>query len=78
MSFADDYMVTSPRTGRIYTRNALLSRAMRGAMAKAFNVTRAQVGAVLDDDAWMRRRRGEVPARVIEAALLEASVRKQP
>jgi hypothetical protein len=76
MSFADDYMITSPRTSRVYTRNALLSRAMRGPMAKTFNVTRAQVGAVLDDHAWMRSRRGMTPSSVISDALLEASVRK--
>jgi hypothetical protein len=75
MDFADRYQITSTR-GRVYTRSMLLSAAMRGPWAKLFQVSRAQVGAVLDDVAWMKRRRGEIPARVVEAALLEAAVRK--
>lgn len=75
MSFADRYQITSIK-GRIYTRAMLLSAAMRGPMAKLHRVTRKEVAAVLDDDQWMRTRRGEIPARVIEEALLEAAVRK--
>lgn len=74
--FAERYMITSLHS-RVYTRAMLLSAAMRGVLAKTLKVSRANVGAVLDDDSWMQPRRGEIPARVTEAAVLEAFSRNQ-
>ena len=70
-TFADLYSVTSI-SGRVYSRAMLLNTASRCVLFKSLGVTRAQVGAVLDDDGWMRLHRGEIPARVAEDAIVEA------
>lgn len=74
MSFAERYQITSTR-GRAYTREMLLNAATRCWLARTSKVSRVHIAAVLDDDAFMRPHRGEIPARVAEEAVLEAMVR---
>lgn len=72
------YEITSTK-GRIWKRSELRKRAV--AMLKSLMpgrspvIRRAAVQAVLDDAAFMRGRRGTVPARVIEDAAIEAMLR---
>lgn len=73
--FARRYMITSARTSRVYSRRMLLSRASRHRDAGILRVGRADIAAVLDDDSWMRVRRGMVPGAVIEEAIREAAWR---
>lgn len=70
--FAERYMITSPRTSRIYTRTMLLGVATRRGLAKMLKIKRAAIGAVLDDDTFMRPRTGMVPGVVAEDAVYEA------
>jgi hypothetical protein len=73
-AWQDRYQITSVH-GLIWTRNNLRSRA--AAIARTLMPDRTplvvseSVLAVLNDDSFMRPRRGEVPARVIEAVALE-------
>lgn len=74
----DRYEITSTK-GRIWKRSELLKRAAE--MLKTLSPSNTPVArriaalAVLDDAAFMRPRRGEVPARVIEAVAIEAMLR---
>lgn len=74
LTFAERYQITSTR-GRVYTREMLLNAATRCWLARTSKVARAEIAAVLDDDTFMRWRRGEIPARVAEEAVLETMVR---
>lgn len=76
LDFTDRYRIVS-LTGRVYSRTMLLSAAMRGCLARTLKVTRAQVGAVLDDDAWLRPYGGMIPTYVAREAVLEAFTRAQ-
>lgn len=73
--FIARYRITS-RTGRLYTREALLSACSRDPAAKVLKVRRAELAAVVDDDAFLRPMSGMVPARVTEAVVLEALTRR--
>ena len=63
-------------TGRYYDRGMVLSACARDAIAKTMKLRRAELAAVLDDDAFIRPMAGMVPARVAEAVALEALVRR--
>ncbi len=65
-------------TSRVYTRAMLLNAATRDSMARTLKVTRAQIAAVIDDDAWLRPYSGMIPRRVTEYAVIEAYTRNQP
>jgi hypothetical protein len=69
--WAERYMITS-RKGRIWTRSMVRDQVMAYARSMLLPVTPASVARVLDDDAFMTWRRGEIPARVIEAVHAEA------
>lgn len=73
--FAQRYLITSPRTSRVYTRKMLLSRAARHPDMRLLKVSRAQIGAVLDDERWMTSCRSMAPGAVIEGAIYEAAWR---
>lgn len=74
----DTYQITSTR-GRIWKRSEVAKRAVAILKALAPDTTpigrRTAVLVVLDDPAFMRFRRGVVPARVIEDAAIEAMLR---
>jgi hypothetical protein len=74
----DFYEITSTK-GRIWKRSELRKRAaemLKTLDPKATPVARrTAVLHVLDDATFMRLRRGEVPARVIEAVSIEAMLR---
>lgn len=57
-AWAERYQITSVR-GRIYTRAMLRALVMRALIAPYAH--RAFVDVVLDDDAWMSRKRGQTP-----------------
>lgn len=77
--FADRYMFTTARGGRVYGYRQMFSAALRQVRRSALPidgrmmryadplVLRALVEEALRDDALMRRHAGEVPARVAEA-----------
>ena len=72
----DRYQITS-RSGKIWTRSEVCKRAVDmayGLLARETSrtVIRAAIEPVLDDDAFMRRRTGMVPARVVEDVAFEA------
>lgn len=76
------YEITSVR-GNVSRRGDLRSRATRMASsllghAQRREVVLATVDLVLDDDAFMRPRRGMIPARVVEDAAFEAFHRLAP
>jgi len=74
------YEITSLK-GRIWKRSEIAKRAIE--MLRVLSPTmpspsrRVSVLMVLDDPAFMRPRRGMVPARVIEDAAIEAMLRMQ-
>ncbi len=74
--WAERYEITSLR-GRIWTRPMLRKRVLDRARALFLPVEPKHVDAVLNDDAFMRFRRGEIPARVVEAIHDEARTRQQ-
>lgn len=72
----DRYQITS-RSGKIWTRSEVLKRAVDmayGLLARETSRTalRAAIELVIDDDTFMRKRTGMVPARVVEDAAFEA------
>jgi len=69
--WAECYRITSLK-GRIWTRSMVRDAVMAHARSLLLPVTSASVACVLDDDAFMKQRRGEIPARVIEAVHTEA------
>ena len=78
----DRYEITS-RTGKIWTRREVAKRAIDMAHglllgAKHRGLIRAEVDLVLDDDAFMRARRGMVPARVVEDVAFRAFYKLAP
>jgi hypothetical protein len=75
-AWIETYEVTSVK-GRIWTRSMVRSGVLRLAAAACHKVDRASVDQVLDDSTFMIRRRGEIPARVIEAVLMEAVIRSR-
>jgi hypothetical protein len=72
------YEITSTK-GRIWKRSEVRKRAAEMLKSLAPSTTpvarRAAVQAVLDDAAFMRGRKGMVPARVVEDAAIEAMLR---
>jgi hypothetical protein len=62
--------------GRVYSRAMLLSTASRMPLYKALSIKRSELAAILDDGAWMRPHRGEIPARVCDDAIFEAVRRR--
>lgn len=74
----DRYEITSTK-GRIWKRSELCKRAAEMLKTLSPSTTpvarRVAVQAVLDDAAFMRGRKGTVPARVIEDAAIEAMLR---
>lgn len=73
--FIARYRIMS-RTGRLYTREALLSACARDPVAKALKVRRTELAAVVDDDKFLRPMAGMVPARATEEIVLEALMRR--
>ncbi len=76
----DRYEITSTK-GRIWKRSEVAKRAVEMLKSLAPGTTpparRTAVLIVLDDPAFMRSRRGMVPARVVEDAAIEAMLRMQ-
>lgn len=76
----DHYEITS-RKGRIWKRSEIATRAIEILKSLVPGTTpparRIAVLIVLDDPAFMRTRRGVVPARVVEDAAIEAMFRMQ-
>jgi len=74
----DRYEITSTK-GRIWKRSELRKRASEMLKLLRSDMTptarRAAVQSVLDDASFIRPRKGEVPARVIEAVAIEAMLR---
>ena len=73
--FIERYRIVST-TGRCYDRAMLLGAATRCWLARATKMSRRDLAAVIDDDAFLRPRSGEVPARIAEAVCLEAISRR--
>lgn len=76
------YEITSAK-GKIWTRSEIRSRAVSTASSLLLHkqprlVVRAAVQLVLDDEEFMRYRRGTVPARVIEDAAFKVLARLSP
>ena len=76
------YEITSVK-GKIWTRSEIRNRAVSVASSLLFHkqprpVVREAVQLVLDDEEFMRSRRGTVPARVIEDAAFKAFFRLNP
>lgn len=76
-SWADRYEVTSVR-GRIWSRAMVRKAALSWGSRAGIPAAPAMVDSVLDDHVFMRRRRGEIPARVVEAVWQEAWRRALP
>lgn len=76
----DHYEITSVK-GRIWKRSEIAKRAAEILKSLLPGTTpparRTSVLLVLDDPAFMRPRRGMVPARVVEDAAVEAMLRMQ-
>jgi hypothetical protein len=74
----DRYEITSIK-GRIWKRSELLKRAAERLKTfmpdKPPSVLRTAVLLVLDDESFMRFRKGTIPARVIDDAQMEAMLR---
>ena len=70
-SFCERYEIVST-TGRCYGRSMLLGTATRRPLFRALGVSRAAVAGVIDDDAWLLGRRGQIPASVADDAIFEA------
>ena len=66
LPWSDRYMITSV-TGRVWSRAMVRRSALSWSLRPALPYDAQDIDALLDDDAWMRRRRGEIPARVVEA-----------
>ena len=76
------YQITS-RTGKIWTRSEVAARAIDMAYKlllgrNSRSTIRPLVETVLDDDSFMCRRTGMVPARVVEDAAFEAFFKLAP
>ena len=79
MTWKDRYMITSAR-GRVWSRREVASLCRRHVRRIWSGLPRcvalvAAVDGVLDDDGWMRRRRGETPVAVAREVEIEASWR---
>jgi len=66
LPWADRYMITSV-TGRVWSRAMVRRSALSWSLRRTLPYDAQDVDALLDDDAWMCRRAGEIPARVVEA-----------
>jgi hypothetical protein len=75
VNWADRYIITSVK-GRIWSRPMVRTKVL--ALGRRLLLLPANtdiVDEILDDDAFMTRGRGEIPARVVEAVHEEARLR---
>lgn len=71
------YQITSLR-GRVWSREMVRRRVVQLGRGLGLPVIGRLVDEVLDDDLFMTRRRGEIPARVVDAVHQEARLRRGP
>lgn len=76
-NWTNRYQITSLR-GRVWSLDMVRKRVMQTARRLCLPVKRRTVEEVLLDDVFMIRRRGEIPARVVDAVHAEAMLREQP
>lgn len=62
----DRYLITSV-TGRVWTRAMVRRSVLSWSTRPVLPYDAEDADAVLDDDGFMARRAGEIPARVVEA-----------
>lgn len=66
LAWGDGYMIVSVN-GRVWSRAMIRRSVMTWSTRTILPYDDQDVDAILDDDAFMRRRAGEIPARVCEA-----------
>lgn len=72
-AFIDRYQILSI-PGRWWTRKMLIDSAVRGGFGEI--IKRSDVAAVVDDDAFMRKHKGSIPRRVVDAIRMEVLMRR--